>query len=150
MSAESKTSSRGSYKTPLTSPVTETGEDDVVFIASSSQRDCGEVETEGEADIAVEVVKLSLEVDGISVQFDVQEKCTDLVLKVAAVDANLHSRQGGATQSQQTVAIGGGGVWRPYLSSEKILSSRGSALPPELSQILTLSSPAGTVHTLYM
>ena len=119
-----------------------------MFVASSLRHDHGQVEREGERDVEMEFVKFLLEVDGVSVQFDIQERCTDLILKVTAVDTNLHSRRE-AKQNQKPMALGGGGggggVWEPYLSSEKILSmsSRGSALPPQLSQILTHSSPAG-------
>ena len=88
-----------------------------------------------------EMAKFSIEVDGVSVQFDVQEKCTDLIVKVLAVGANLHSSRFACTGGK-----GGGrngGVWIPYLSSEKILSSKGTALPAELSEILIHSSSAG-------
>ena len=103
----------------------------------------------GKDESETEMVKLSLEVEGVSVQFDLQEKSTDLVLKISAVDANLYrqdSRSGlaGVSRRGEGVGRGSGGQWKPYLSSEKILSSKGSALPRELSEILAHSSPAGT------
>ena len=149
VSAQSKTSSTGSYMTPLTSPTVEivgpityplpTG---LQTEGSTARKDGGRDRdfTEEESQMA----KFSIEVDGVSVQFDVQEKCTDLIVKVLAVGANLHRRNCGHFAS--TGGKGGGrsgGVWIPYLSSEKILSSKGTALPAELSEILIHSSSAG-------
>ena len=92
-------------------------------------------------------LKFSLEVDGVSVQFDVQEKSTDLVVKVSGAGANLHRRNFMATSGE------GGGKdsqpWVPYLSSEKLFSSRGSTLPHDLSEILTHSSSAGMYVRMY-
>ena len=103
----------------------------------------------GKDESETELVKLSLEVEGVSVQFDLQEKSTDLVLKISAVDANLYRQDSGsglagASRGEEGVGGGSGEQWRPYLSNEKILSSKGSALPRELSEILAHSSPAGT------
>ena len=128
--------------TPLTSPTVEA----VGYISSSIPTEVpmeSAVIESGEnfAEDESEMAKFSLEIDGVSVQFDVQEKCTDLILKVSAVGANLHRRNLGTSGGR------GGGInsrlWIPYLSSEKILSSKGSALPAELSEILAHSSSAG-------
>lgn len=201
MSVQSKTSSTGSFMTPLTSPtggdtqMEESGtfhseENREVIDDVFSGHDFVEVEKKGmqirapqkgngnetannmrngtgtgnsmkngnragksggsAVDSDTVLVKFSMEIDGVSVQFDVQEKCTDLILKVSAIDANLYRR---AAVGPTSLLIGNSnerlrgesGLWRPYLSSEKILSSKGSALPAELSEILTHSSPTGTV-----
>ena len=207
MSVQSKTSSTGSFMTPLTSPtgggdtqMEESGtfhseENREVIDDVFSGQDFVEVEKKGmqirapqkgngnetannmrngngtgnsmkngnragksggsAVDSDTVLVKFSMEIDGVSVQFDVQEKCTDLILKVSAIDANLYRRAAvgptslliGNTNEQQSLR-GKSGLWRPYLSSEKILSSKGSALPAELSEILTHSSPTGTVICL--
>ena len=97
-----------------------------------------------------ELVKFALDIDGVSVQLDVQEKCTDLVLKVSSVDASLYRKQGEGKKSSSGVAQdSGGGGWGPYLPSETILSSKGSALPESLSQLLVHSSPAGDIRIMY-
>ena len=97
-----------------------------------------------------ELVKFALDIDGVSVQLDVQEKCTDLVLKVSSVDASLYRKQEEGKKSSSGVAQdSGGGGWGPYLPSEKILSSKGSALPESLSQLLVHSSPAGDIRIIY-
>ena len=94
-----------------------------------------------ERESGTDLVKFSLEVDAVSVQFDVQEKCTDLVLKVSAIEAGLHRRDvqpsRGGPWCQQARE---GGRWDRFLSSEKILSSKGSTLPQDLCDILTHSA----------
>ena len=128
----SKTSSTASYATPLTSPMYDTHNESTAFTAG--------IATETEICSENDLAKFFLEIDGVSVQFDVQEKCTDLILKVSAVDANLYRSNGKPAGS----CGADDRVWSPYLSSEKIMSSRGSALPQELSRILAHASPAGT------
>ena len=93
-----------------------------------------------------ELGKLVLEIDGVSVQLDIQEKRSDLILKVAAVDANLYREDSSTTSGKKTVEGGRDvRIWRPLLSSEKIFTSKGSALPESLSSVLMHSCPAGQI-----
>ena len=150
LSAHSKTSSTTSYLTPLTSPTFEMSS----VSATDAHLTMGAMEgvsgrgckygAESESETAA---KFSVEIDGLSVQFDVQEKCTDLIVKVSAVGANLYRKHFGrfAAMDGGGGRREGGGQWIPYLPSEKIFSSKGSTLPAELSEILTHSSSAGTV-----
>ena len=150
VSAQSKTSSTGSYITPLTSPTEEVVGPMTGSLPTGRSSPTGREKDDNFAVEESEIARFSIEIDGVSVQFDVQEKCTDLIVKVSAVGANLHRR------NYSRFATNGGkregksdGVWIPYLSSEKILSSKGTALPAELSEILTHSSSAGiAVRTL--
>ena len=101
------------YATPFTSPAT-TG--------ALNEEDCS---TNG----AVETVSLSLEADGISFQLDIQERCTDVIFKMASAECSYLKRPSQDT----TIATS----WCPYLSGShgKLFSTTSSSLPEELSHI---------------
>ena len=97
------------------------------------------------------LVKFSIEVDGTSLQVDIQEKCTDIVFKLAAMESTLY-RRSTVTDSpdQHTQLLLPGNQWIPCLSSSngKLFSSFCSVLPESLSHeglSLTTSDPSGPV-----
>ena len=79
------------------------------------------------------VTQLSMEVESASLQVDIQEKCMDVVLKVTAAEGSYLKKKKE-------------GVWEAYLSSEKIFSSRHSAIPDDLSQVIAEFVPATSMH----
>ena len=72
-----------------------------------------------------ETLRVSLEADGVSLQVDMQERCTDIVFKMASMECSYCQRD------PTTVS------WQPYLSGSngKLFSTTSSSLPEELSQI---------------
>ena len=149
VSAQSKTSSTGSYLTPLTSPTVEIAGPIDASLLTKPVGDTEEGRDRNTPEAELDMARFSLEIDGVSVQFDVQEKCTDLIVKVSAVGANLHRQNCGGFATSGGKGVGrSSGPWVPYLSSEKILSSKGSALPTELSEILANSSSAGILNSI--
>lgn len=112
---EVSSSVSSSYATPMTSPT------------SVSDADGHSVSSQGNV-----LTKLSLEVDSASLQVDIQEKCMNVVFKVAIAEGSyLKWKQG---------------VWVPCLSSEKFFSSSRSAIPDDLSQVVAEFVPAITVQ----
>ena len=99
------TSASSSYATPLDSPLRSVG-------AVPSPRD-----------LFSRVVKLTLDVDAVSLTLDVRERFTDVAVKVGGVEGLCSKRVGGAE-------------WKPLLPSGKLFSSRGSTLPAGLSQLV--------------
>lgn len=66
---------------------------------------------------------------------DIQERSTEVVLKVAAVDGSYCVREGTGESVQ----------WKGYLQSDKLFSSRSSALPSDLAVVVNQStSPASS------
>jgi len=112
---EVSSSVNSSYATPMTSPT------------SVSNADGISVSSQGNV-----ITKLSLEIDSASLQVDIQEKCMNIVFKVAIAE-------GSYLKWEQ-------GVWMPCLSSEKLFSSRRSAIPDDLSQVVADFVPAITVQ----
>ena len=97
------------------------------------------------------LVKFSIEVDGTSLQVDIQEKCTDIVFKLTAMEATLY-RRSPLTDSLEhhTQLLVPGNQWIPCLTSSngKLFSSFCSVLPESLSHeglSLTASAPSGPV-----
>ena len=70
-------------------------------------------------------VKVSLEVEGLSLQVDVQEKCTDFVLKLTGMESYLSVQEGTSN------------VWEPLLvhSKGKLFSSSMSNLSDEVLRV---------------
>lgn len=98
-------------------------------------------------------IRVSVEVDGVSLQLDVQERCTDFIFKVSGVECSL-SRQEVATplapppnQHARSQPIGHG-RWVPYLknSNGKLFSSTSSNLPEDVLQSTSPSLLLGHYH----
>lgn len=87
------------------------------------------------------LVKFSIEMDGVSLQADIQEKCTDVVFKLAAMEASLYQKSGSVTSG--TPAFIPENQWIPRISSSsgKLFSSLSSVLPKSLSQEAAMASP---------
>lgn len=73
-------------------------------------------------------LKVSVEVESLSLQVDVQERCTDFILKVAGVESDF------CTLSK---CSSGSNSWVPYLihSKGKLFSSVASNLPDDILQV---------------
>ena len=78
---------------------------------------------------ALEMVNISLEADGISLQVDIQERCTDLIFKMALMECSYLKKK--SCQDDKDIS------WRPYLSNSngKLFSTVSSSLPEELSRM---------------
>ena len=87
------------------------------------------------------LVKFSIEVDGMSVQADIQEKCTDVVFKMATMEASLYQKSG--SMANGTLAFLPENQWIPRIASSngKLFSSVSSVLPKGLSQEAAMASP---------
>lgn len=111
-------SSSSFYGTPLTSPSDSTQ-------VEASESCFSDIPT-------VHSTKLLVEFDGISLQVDAQEKGTDVVLKISSVESHYFKKEE---------------TWKALLPSEKLLSSSTSALPEELSHLVTQSvSSVSQIH----
>ena len=97
------------YTTPLTSPL----------------GSCTSTPEKGSLTCSHET-KLLVEADSISLQLDSQEKSTDVVLKVTALECGYFKKEEER--------------WAPFLASEKLFSSSSSTLPAELSQAIARSA----------
>ena len=85
-------------------------------------------------------LKVSIEVDILSLQVDVQEKCTDFILKVAAVESDL---------CMLSRCSDGSSSWIPYLvhSKGKLFSSSTSNLPDDILQVTAPGFLANQFHS---
>ncbi len=72
-----------------------------------------------------------MEIEGTSLQVDTQEKGTDIVLKVAAVECSFTRRERSETGEE---------FWKAYLESDKLFSSRSSTLPSDVSLVVNQST----------
>lgn len=118
-SASQWATSCSKYTTPLTSPGAGCKEAHQVSDESSfSSKE------------ALETVKIILEADGISLQVDIQERCTDLIFKMASMEGSYLKTE--LCQDSTTNFS-----WLPYLSNStgKLFSTVSSSLPEELSCI---------------
>jgi hypothetical protein len=72
---------------------------------------------------------VSLEVDGISLQVDIQERCTDMIFKMASMECSYLKKHNYKESSASS--------WLPYLSNSngKLFSTSSSSLPEELSSM---------------
>ncbi len=88
------------------------------------------------------LVKLSIEIDGTSLQVDIQEKCTDIVFKLAAMESSLYQKNDSLTNNDTTTFLPDN-QWIPRITSSngKIFSSLSSVLPESLSQETAATSP---------
>ncbi len=88
------------------------------------------------------LVKLSIEIDGTSLQGDIQEKCTDIVFKLAAMESSLYQKNDSSTINH-TPAFLPNNQWIPRIASSngKLFSSLSSVLPEGLSQETAATSP---------
>lgn len=117
---EPSSSSSSYYTTPVTSPS---------LVCDTHGKSAMESATlQGEL-----VTKVSMELDNSSLQVDIQEKCMDVVFKVTAAEGSYLKK----TKE---------GAWEAYLSSEKIFSSRHSAIPEDLSQVIAEFVPATSIQ----
>ena len=80
------------------------------------------------SEVSLETVRVSLEADGISLQVDIQERCTDIVFKVASTECSYLKK---SCQDPSGIS------WLPYLSglNGKLFSTTSTSLPEELSRI---------------
>lgn len=103
------------YVTPFTSP---SGVDkEASQLGGDNQSSSNEVS---------EKINVSLEADGISLQVDIQERCTDVITKMASIECSYFKK----LCEDSTVK------WVPYLSnsSGRLFSTTSSSLPEELSR----------------
>lgn len=86
------------------------------------------VEREGSWDKDRPPLRFSLEVESVSLQVDVQERCTDFIFKLSSVESDLQSLSRKDTPP--------GGHWVPYLekSKGKLFSSTTSNLSDDILQ----------------
>ena len=112
-----------SFTTPLTSPST--------LNQSDSPADGG-------VKPAKMTVKLSLDADGLSLQVDVQERCTDLIFKLTSMECSYLKTAPLTPDS-----------WRPYLPSSngKLFSSSSSLLPEDMRTPLMFGGPLNHVSS---
>lgn len=103
------------YSTPFTSPAAASRETKMDELTSTPSSDSG----------TSDIVRVSLEADDVSLQVDMQERCTDVIFKMATMECSYCR--------WDTSAV----VWQPYLSQSngKLFSTTSSSLPEELSQI---------------
>ncbi len=88
------------------------------------------------------LVKLSIEIDGTSLQVDIQEKCTDIVFKLAAMESSLYQKNDSLTINDTSTFLPDN-QWIPRITSSngKLFSSLSSVLPEGLSQETAATSP---------
>ena len=110
------------YSTPFTSPSAAGKES-----SSSSKLEDGSSSSRV-ASGGSETIKVSLEVDGISLQVDIQERCTDMIFKMASMECSYVKKH---YKDPSTTS------WLPYLSNSngKLFSTSTSSLPEELSRM---------------
>lgn len=110
------------YSTPYTSPSAADKE------GSSSTKLGDGLSSSRAASEGSETIKVSLEVDGISLQVDIQERCTDMIFKMASMECNYLKKHCKDPSSSS---------WLPYLSNSngKLFSTSTSSLPEELSRM---------------
>lgn len=109
------------YSTPFTSPPPAAAKE-----SSAPSELGGSLSSSGAAsDQGRETIKVSLEVDGISLQVDIQERCTDMIFKMASMECSYLKKHKESSSSS----------WLPYLSNSngKLFSTSSSSLPEELS-----------------
>ena len=106
------------YSTPFTSPSAADKESSSSKLNGASRAASGVSET----------IKVSLEVDGISLQVDIQERCTDMIFKMASMECSYLKKH---CKNPSTTS------WLPYLSNSngKLFSTSSSSLPEELSHM---------------
>ena len=109
------------YSTPFTSPSAADKK-----TSSSDQLD-GSLSSSG----GTEAINVSFEVDGISLQVDIQERCTDMIFKMASMECSYLKKHSSSDDPSTKVS------WLPYLSHSngKLFSTSSSSLPEELSRI---------------
>ncbi len=99
----------------------------VVYVYSKESRDFVVQERKEEGridDRGLQPIRLAVEAEGVSLQVDVQEKCTDFVLKLAGIESHLAKYELPSAD------------WRPYIdnSGGKVFSSSVSNLPDDILQ----------------
>ena len=106
------------YTTPFTSPLT-------------TDKLAGRLSDDLSSSRRSETVKVSLEIDGISFQVDIQERCTDIIFKMASMECTYLKKH---SQERDSLSRSS---WLPYLSNSngKLFSTSSSSLPEELSQL---------------
>ena len=108
------------YDTPLTSPG--------VPLPPKTPPPCGGDKLPAEE----KALRVSLEVDGVSLQLDVQEKYMDAVFKVASMECALAKKDSASLEEWISYFPGG---------NRKLFSSSGSTLPESLSPLTPPSMP---------
>lgn len=91
-------------------------------------------------------VRLSFEAEGLSLQVDIQEKCADIVFKVAAMDSTMLKKELYRDTSlplatdimDDPYVVVPSNLWAPCISNSngKLFSSSCSVLPESLSQVI--------------
>ena len=110
------------YSTPYTSPSVAAKD------ISSSVKPGDGLSSSRAAGEGSDTIKVSLEVDGISLQVDIQERCTDMIFKMASMECSYLKK---CCKELSTAS------WLPYLSNSngKLFSTSSSSLPEELSRM---------------
>ena len=91
-------------------------------------------------------LRLSFEAEGLSLQVDIQEKCADIVFKVAAMDSTMSRKEmhryttppPGTNVMDDSYVVVPSNLWMPCISNSngKLFSSSCSVLPESLSQLI--------------
>ena len=112
------------YSTPFTSPPA-AAKDSPASTELGGSLSFSRAASEGR-----ETIKVSLEVDGISLQVDIQERCTDMIFKMASMECSYLKKHFCNKESSTP-------SWLPYLSNSngRVFSTSSSSLPEELSRM---------------